>query len=448
MFSDKFTHGFRKILANTGYLFGEKSINMVLGLAVGVYVARYLGPNDYGLLQYAQSLVGLFTAIATLGTTQIVIRDLVNEPSEREGKILGTAFLLMLAAGIISALLVIIVGFWLNKDSITRLLIVIVSVNLIFQSFHSFDYWFQSKVLAKYSVYARTSAQIIVSILKIIFILLSVSVLYFAFAVVITGMISAFLWNLHYHRQGKSIKDWSFDPDYARGLLKDTWPLILSGLSVAVYMKIDQVMLKNMVDANAVGNYAVAVRVSELWYFIPMTIAASVFPSIIQSKKDSIEKYHRRLQYLYDVMAGMAIAIALPMTFLSSFIINLLFGNEYAMAGGVLAVHIWAGIFVFLGVARSKWIINENYQFYGMIFTIAGAVSNVVLNVWLIPILGIMGAAWATVISYIISAWATGIFVKETRIAFSMQGMAILRAVMIIPAYNSLKSIYREAKNN
>jgi O-antigen/teichoic acid export membrane protein len=244
------------------------------------------------------------------------------------------------------------------------------------------------------------------------------------------------------------VTNWGFDPDYAKGLLKDSWPLILSGLSVAVYMRIDMVMLKSMVDANTVGNYAAAVHVSELWYFIPMAVASSVFPSIIKSKKDSIEKYHRRLQYLYDVMAGMAIVIAIPMTFLSDFVIQLLFGTEYALAGGVLAVHIWAGIFVFLGVARSKWIINENYQFYGMLFTIVGALSNVALNLWLIPLLGIMGAAWATVISYIISAWATGIFIKETRVAFFMQGKAMLRAVMVIPAYHSIKSIYREAKNN
>ena len=443
--SINFSSGFKKILSNTGYLFGEKVFNMGLSLLVGIWVARYLGPGDFGLWQYANSLVGLVTTVATLGTTNIVIRDLVNEPEEEEDRILGTSFILMLGAGAVAAIIIIGVGFWLNNETVTRWLIVIASVNLILVAFNAFDYWFQSKVLSKYSVYARTIAQVVVSVLKVLFILLSLSVIYFAMTVIVGGILRSIVWLYSYEKQEKKVKNWGFDPDYAKGLLKDSWPLILSGLSVAVYMKIDQVMLKSMMDANAVGNYAVAVRVSELWYFIPMTVASSVFPAIIQSKKDSIEKYHRRLQYLYDVMAGMAIAIAIPMTFLSDWLIQLLFGSEYALAGGVLAVHIWAGIFVFLGVARGKWIINENYQFYGMVCTVSGALANVVLNIWLIPLLGIMGAAWATVASQAIAAWLLGYFLQEIKISSKMIAKAIISSILIYPCYKSVKNILKEA---
>jgi len=441
--SINFSSGFKKILSNTGYLFGEKVFNMGLSLLVGIWVARYLGPGDFGLWQYANSLVGLVTTVATLGTTNIVIRDLVNEPEEEEDRILGTSFILMLGAGAVAAIIIIGVGFWLNNETVTRWLIVIASVNLILVAFNAFDYWFQSKVLSKYSVYARTIAQVVVSVLKVLFILLSLSVIYFAMTVIVGGILRSIVWLYSYEKQEKKVTNWGFDPDYAKGLLKDSWPLILSGLSVAVYMKIDQVMLKSMMDANAVGNYAVAVRVSELWYFIPMTVASSVFPAIIQSKKDSIEKYHRRLQYLYDVMAGMAIAIAIPMTFLSDWLIQLLFGSEYALAGGVLAVHIWAGIFVFLGVARGKWIINENYQFYGMVCTVSGALANVVLNIWLIPLLGIMGAAWATVASQAIAAWLLGYFLQEIKISSKMIAKAIISSILIYPCYKSVKNILK-----
>ena len=440
-----FSAGFKKILSNTGYLFGEKVFNMVLSLLVGIWVARYLGPEEFGLWQYSNSLVGLVTAVATLGTTNIVIRDLVDQPEEEEARILGTSFVLMLGAGLVTAIIIVGVGFWLNNETVTRWLVVIASVNLILNAFNAFDYWFQSKVLSKYSVYARTTAQIVVSVLKVLFILLSLSVIYIAVTVVVGGVVRIIVWLYSYELEEKKVSKWGFDPKYAKRLLKDSWPLILSGLSVAVYMKIDQVMLKNMVNVNAVGNYAVAVRVSELWYFIPATIASSVFPSIINSKKDSIEKYHRRLQYLYDVMAGVAIAIALPMTFLSDFIINLLFGSEYALAGGVLAIHIWAGIFVFLGVVRVKWIINENYQFYGMICTISGAISNVILNIWLIPIMGIMGAAWATVISQAIAAWILGYFIPKLRISSYMMFKSIYSSILVYPVYNSIKAILKEA---
>lgn len=440
----KFKTGFKRILSNTGYLFGERVFNMVLSLVVGIYVARYLGPNNYGLWQYANSLVALFTAVAGLGAANIVIRDLVNAPG-RESEILGTTFSLMLAAGVVAASLVITIGFRLNNEIITRWLIVIISVSLVLQSFHVFDYWFQSRVLAKYSVYARTVARVIVSLMKVIFIFLSLSVIYFALTAIISGIVAGVIWVYSYNKRDNMSSGWSFSPEYAKGLLKDAWPLILSGISVAVYMKIDQVMLKNMVDANAVGNYAVAVKISELWYFIPIAIASSVFPSIIQSKKESMEKYYRRLQYLYDIMAGVAIVIAIPMTFLSGYLIVLLFGDEYASAGGVLAVHIWAGLFVFLGVARSRWIINENIQWYGMVFTIAGAVANVLLNIWLIPTMGIMGAAWATVISQAIAAWITGYFSSHTRISSNMILKSIISALLIYPCYTSIKSILKEA---
>lgn len=440
----KFSTGFKKILSNTGFLFGERVFNMVLSLVVGIYVARYLGPDDYGLWQYAHSLVALFTAIAGLGAANIVIRDLVNTP-ERESEILGTTFSLMLAAGVFAASVVIVIGFRLNNEIITRWLIVIVSVSLVLQSFHVFDYWFQSRVLSKYSVYARTGARVFVSLLKVIFILFSLSVIYFAITVIVSGLVAGFIWVYSYSKMGKKISTWNFNPEYAKSLMKDAWPLILSGISVAIYMKIDQVMLKSMVDANAVGNYAVAVKISELWYFIPMAITSSVFPSIIHSKNVSIDLYYRRLQYLYNVMAGIAIVIAIPMTFVSGYLIVLLFGVEYASAGGVLAVHIWAGLFVFLGVARSRWIINENYQWYGMVFTIAGAVANVLLNIWLIPIMGIMGAAWATVISQAIAAWITGYFFSHTRNSSNMILKSIISALLIYPCYNSIKSILKEA---
>lgn len=441
-----FTSGFKRILSNTGYLFGERVFNMMLSLVVGIYVARYLGPSDFGIWQYVESLVTLFAAVAGLGTANIVIRDLVEAP-DQESTILGTTFMLMLGAGVAMTLSVIVIGFWLSEESLTHWLIIIVSINLILQAFQTFDYWFQSKVLSKYSVYARSGARIVVSILKVAFILYSLSVIYFALTTVISGLIAGIIWMYIYNRMGRKTKKWTFDTEYAKRLLKDAWPLILSGISIAIYMKIDQVMIMSMMDAAAVGSYAVAVKISELWYFIPAGIASSVFPSVIHSKKESLEKYHRRLQHLYNVMAGIGLAIAIPMTFLSDDIITFLFGAEYGSAGPVLAVHIWAGLFVFVGIARSRWTINENYQWYGMVFTMSGAVANVFLNIWLIPIMGIMGAAWATVISQALSAWLLGGLFQKTRIAFKMNTRAIFNSFLIYPTVKSLRSILKEASD-
>ena len=183
-------------------------------------------------------------------------------------------------------------------------------------------------------------------------------------------------------------------------------------------MKIDQVMIKEMMNAEAVGQYAAAVRLSEAWYFIPMVIASSLFPAIINAKKQSKELYYARMQKLYDLMVWMAIAIALPMTFLSDWIVALLYGEQYNEAGSVLMIHIWAGIFVFLGVASGKWFLTENLQIFSTINTTIGAIVNILLNYILIKNIGIEGAAWATLISYFIAAYFGLLFFKKTRINF------------------------------
>ena len=183
-------------------------------------------------------------------------------------------------------------------------------------------------------------------------------------------------------------------------------------------MKIDQVMIKVMLDSEAVGQYAAAVKLSEAWYFIPMVIASSLFPAIINSKKQSEVLYYARLQKLYDLMIWMAIAIAVPMTFISGWVVDLLYGAQYNEAASVLMIHIWASIFVFLGVASSKWLIIENLQGYAMINTIIGAITNILLNLLLINYFGIEGAAWATLISYFIAAYLCLSFFKSTRINF------------------------------
>ncbi|MBD3843217.1 MAG: flippase, partial [Campylobacterales bacterium] len=206
----------------------------------------------------------------------------------------------------------------------------------------------------------------------------------------------------------------------AKQLLKDSWPLIFSAIVVMIYMRIDQIMIKEMLGEYEVGIYSAAVRLSEAFYFIPMLITASLFPAILNAKNQSDELYKQRLQRLYTFMVWMAIAIALPMTFLSDWLILLLFGQAYQEAGQVLMIHIWASIFVFLGVASGKWFITENLQRFTLINTSVGAILNVGLNLIFIPKFGIVGAAYATVISYGVAAYLINSIWKVSRSNFFM----------------------------
>ena len=414
-----------KYFKNTSWLFGEKILRMVIGLFVGVWVARYLGPDQFGLLSYAGAFVGLFTAFATLGLDGIVIRELVKDESKRD-VLLGTAFWLKVIGSFIVLLLLYIAIHFTDNDSFENMLIFIIAGGTVLQSFNVIDFYFQSKVLSKYVVYANTISLLISSALKIIFILAKAPLIDFAWLMLFDVFILTCGYIYFYYQQGLSLKTWQFQTEMAKDLLKDSWPLILSGLVISIYMRIDQIMIKEMLDSDAVGQYSAAVRLSEVWYFIPMAIASSLFPAIINAKKQSEDLYYKRLQKLYDFMAWMAIAIALPMTFLSDWIIHLLYGEAYAEAGKVLMIHIWAGVFVFLGVASSKWFVTENLQKYSFHRTLAGAVINIILNYILIPIYSIYGAAFATLISQAIASYLYNATNEKIRITFKLQTNALL----------------------
>jgi O-antigen/teichoic acid export membrane protein len=208
------------------------------------------------------------------------------------------------------------------------------------------------------------------------------------------------------------ILKWQFVNSRAKQLLKDSWPLILSGLVIAIYVKIDQVIIKNMMTDKDVGYYAAAVRIAEAWYFIPTAISTSVFPAIINAKKISEKLYLSRLQKLYDILAWVAICISIPITIFSKDIIKFLLGPDFIQSASVLTIYIWAGVAVFLGVASSQYLINENLTKISFLRTFIGMVFNVVLNLILIPKMGIIGSALATLISYSVATFTIGLTKK------------------------------------
>ena len=275
---------------------------MIVGLFVGVWVARYLGPDKFGLLSYAQSFVGLFAAIATFGLDSIVVRELVKNESNR-GKLVGTAFGLKLIGGFVTILVLAVAIFFTSNDAYTNVLVFIVASATIFQSFNVIDFYFQSKVLSKYVVIANIITLFFSSIVKIVLIVVEAPLIAFAWAVLFDSVVLALGFTYFYFQNHLSIKKWKFEKNAALSLLKDSWPLILSSIVVSIYMRIDQVMIKEMMDNVAVGQYAAAVRLSEAWYFIPMVVASSFFPAIINAKKQSEEIYSARMQRLYNLMA-------------------------------------------------------------------------------------------------------------------------------------------------
>ncbi len=418
-------HGLTNIFNNISWLFFDKFIRLGVGLLVGVWIARYLGPEQFGLLNYALAFVALFTAIANLGLYGIVVRDLVQDPANADTT-MGTSCVLSVLGGFSAfCLSLLAISYARPDDSLAKFIVVLLSLLMVFKATDVVRYWFESQVQSKYVVWMENGAFLAISTVKVGLIFAEAPLMAFVWAmfveslIVAVGLLGVYAW------KGGKLTCWCFRFVRAKSLLKDSWPLILSGLAIMVYMRIDQIMLGQMLGDESVGIYTAAVRISEVWYFTPMVISASVFPSIIEAKKKSDTQYYRHLQKLFNLIVMLSLGVAIPMTFLSNWVVTLLFGDAYQQSGTVLAIHIWAGIFVFLGVASGQWFLIENLQKIALYRTLLGATVNIGLNFLLIPMYGVIGAAIATVISQIAGAYVFDIMSFKTRTMFWMKTRAL-----------------------
>ena len=312
-----------------------------------------------------------------------------------------------------------------DNTELESTLILIIGASTIFHCFNTIDFYFQSKVLSKYIVFSSIAA--LTSDLRFYScrIYFEASLVYFAIVVIFESITLSLFLFYFYRKQGNRMKSWKFSWDVSKYLLKDSWPLILSGVVVSMYLKIDQVMIKHMVDDYAVGIYAAAARLSETWYFIPIVITNSLFPAIVNAKKRNDGSYQLRVQRLFDFMVIISLAIAIPVTFLSQFLIEVLYGEDFLAAATILIIQMWTGIFVALGVASSAWLISENLQKIYLLGSILGACINIALNYIFIPTYGVIGAAFTTMFSQVVSILFLELLFKKTRGVLMMKWKSV-----------------------
>ena len=411
--------GFRKYFANTSWLMAERIIRMTVALFVGVYVARYLGPERFGLLSYANSFVGLFLALATLGLDSIVIRELVKNPESRN-ELLGTAFGLKIFGTIIMWFFILISVPITENDNQTNIFIAILSFAILFQVFNVIDFNYQAEVKSKYVVKVQFFQLIFSSSTKLFLIFIKAPLLWFVWVYCFDTFLLAIGLVVIYMIKSGNFLLWRWKWEFARTLMRDSWPLILSGIIVSIYVNIDQVMIKHMIDEQAVGIYAIATRISTAWYFIPIAITSSMFPAILNAKYNNSSIYQQRLQALYDILVWLAILIAIVILCLSESIIDLLVGQEYAPAASVLSIAIIAGIFTNIGLINNKFFEAENRQIDILYRSLLGVSVNIFLNIILIKKYGVSGAAMATVAAQFSTSIVYTYLKKDARILFFM----------------------------
>ncbi|WP_404408595.1 flippase [Pseudidiomarina marina] len=420
----------KKYLANTSWMFSDKVLSLALNFVVSIIIARYLGAEDYGTLAYVLSLTTIFTVAGHMGLSGLVVREIVNSKSEHD-VILGTSYAIKMAGMLLGfiGLLAYAVLTELNNVTVFWMLI-FASLPMLIQPITVLDFWFQSQVQARFTAISNTSGLVAASLFKLLLVFSGASVLFFALGNLIQSFVVMTLLIFFYKRSSSlSISEWRFDKNKAISLVKQSWLIFAGAIFAVIYMKIDQVMLKFFEGSTSVGIYAVAAQISEAWYFIPTIIAASIFPKLIQLRESTPNEFYRRLQQLFDILFIIGLVIAVITTFVAPFVINFLYGIEYLESANILVVHIWAGIFVALRAAFSKWILIENALVFSLVTQGAGALLNVVLNWILIPHFGAMGAAVSTLISYSVASFFALTLSSHTRPIFWMMFKAMFAPI-------------------
>ncbi len=394
----------QKILSNIIWLSMDKVLRLGVGAIVGVWIARYLGPSQFGLLNYATAFMALFSPLGTLGIESILVRDVLVEDETQRNTSLGTAFTMRCAGSLIGILLgCILIRVLRPGDSLVFWLVAIAGAGLIVQAFDVIDLWFHSQVKAKFGVYAKNAAFLVLSIVRVPLLLTGAALIAFSWATLAELALGSAGLVFMYRRRGGSLGKWRVSLQRASRFLKDSWPLAFANLAVILYMRIGQVMLGNILNDREVGIYSVAARLAEMWYFIPMSIATSVFPSIIKAKRENPVLYRRRLEMFYGLMSMISLSAAAVTFLFANTIIAVIFGAKFIDAGPALSVYIWASIPVFLNIANSQYLIAENRTHVALYRTLAGAVVNILLNIVLIPRYGAVGAALANLLSYCVT---------------------------------------------
>lgn len=391
-----------RVMNNASWLIGGKIAQMVLSFFVGILTARFLGPSNYGLISRTAAFLTFFAPVCTLGISSIIVNELIANPDQTE-EILGSGIGIRCVTSIVSMVLIqILVSFMERGNYLFFWVTFLQSGTLFFQSFDLIEYWYQSKLEAKYISIIALLGYVGTAGYKIVLLALGKGVSWFAFANTLDYLLAAVMYVLVYRFRDR--KRFIFKWKRVTALLKKSYEFILSSLMVAVYAEMDKVMLGEMLDDTAVGLYSVGTKICSMWVFVLAAVINSVRPSVIEAKEQKNQDlYHTRIIQMYSVVLWISIGVSVFFSLFAEFIIVVLYGQEYIGARDSFRIVTWYTGASYLGVARSTWMVCENRQKYEKVLAGLGAVSNIILNLLLIPAFGICGAAWATLATQVLT---------------------------------------------
>lgn len=399
-----FSHdGVRRYFANTGWMFAGQMVSLLLSFFIGAWVARYLGPTNYGTVSYVVAFVGLLGFVSALGIDGVLNRELVDKP-EKHNELMGTGIRLKLLGASVAFVMVVVASFFFSRgSSLVQILIIIFALNFFIQIPFVISNFFYARVKAKRVVQTQLMAAVISSVFKVILILSGVGIIWLIAIYVLDSIWQAIFLIYFYQKEGYSFTKWRFSQEQAKSLWGDSWPLMLSAAAGFIYLRIDQVMVGQMMGETAVGIYAAGVKLTEVFYFVPGVICGSLFTAIVNARKTNARIYFSRLKRLYTLLFVLAFLLAVPISLLAKPLINLVFGSAYLASSSVLQLYIWSNLGFFVGNGINLQLMAENRTKAIFWLSVSAMILNVVLNIYFIPRLGLAGAALATLISYAVS---------------------------------------------
>jgi PST family polysaccharide transporter len=420
--------GFWETVRNIGWLSAGRLIKMGGGLVIGTMMVRYLGPTQFGIYSYAFAIYGMFNMVSNLGLDMLVVSEvaLTKEQKTLE-ELLGTSFLLKTLASVVTTVAAITyTSISHSNDHATTVLVSMFSICAISQGFDVVDYFFQARTQSRHTILPQMIVFVVGNIARLIAILSKASLITFGVIAALEILFNECGLAITYFRRMRDMHRWRFVRAKGIALLQMSWPLLIASLLINLYMRTDQIILGSLMPKSVVGEYASATKLSELWYIIPSLICSSVMPRLLSAKSEDSDRYYHRLQKLYDLMVVVSIVIAIGTTVLGKYAILLLFGNAYRGAIPILNVHIWTGVFVFIGVVSGTQLVHENLTRLSLSRSVVGAIMNIILNYMLIPRFGGVGSACATLITQATSAYFMDAVNPKTRHIFRMKTRALM----------------------
>ena len=406
--------GLRKYLANTSWMMSAQVLRIVGAFVVSILVTRYLGPENFGMLTYAATLTAVVMIAGGFGSTELLSRELVRSPESRD-ELLGTAFAVRLGCLLAGALAVFVYQHLFEPDPLITELILILIIYRLAKCLVVIEPYFQSIVKLRYRATIILVTLPVVLGMRLLLIELEADVTWFAWVHFLEAATFSLGLAVVYRYTGHRISRWTVSLARTRQFFREGWPFVLSSAALLIYTRIDSIMLREMLDLTQVGYYAVAVNLGQAWLFLPGIVTHSLFPAVVNAQGRDPALYRERLGDLYQFVGWSGCVIALVLCFAAVPVIGILYGDTFAPSAPALAILCWATVFSALAMVMRDHLLAENLQRYLTLSAVIGVVANVVLNLLLIPRMGIEGAALATLLTSICTSFLFLVVAGKTR---------------------------------